>query len=98
MTHGICPLCGDTWKWTRGRRRTPFCGRCSKKINANRTNMKKYGYGCTHHWILDNRNFGYCKRCGEARRFEPERKHTKPEPEAKGLAGLIGELEVADEG
>jgi len=59
--------------------------------------MKKYGYGCTHHWILDNRNFGYCKRCGEARRFEPERKHTKPEPEAEGLAGLIGELEATDE-
>jgi len=58
--------------------------------------MQRFGYSCTHHWILDNRNFGYCCKCGEAKRFEPERKHTKPE--AEGFAGLIGELEVADEG
>jgi len=25
--------------------------------------------GCVHHWILDNQNFGICKKCGAERQF-----------------------------
>jgi len=68
---GVCPICGTGWK-TRRRRKTPFCEGCSRRISANRTNMKKFGRGCTHYWILDNHNFGYCYKCGEARCFKPK--------------------------
>ncbi len=24
---------------------------------------------CIHHWLIDERNFGVCKKCGESKQF-----------------------------
>jgi hypothetical protein len=24
---------------------------------------------CIHHWLIDQRNFGVCKKCGESKQF-----------------------------
>ena len=37
---------------------------------------------CTHHWIIDSKNQGACKKCGQTHDFKPDIdkvfKYTKP--------------------
>lgn len=25
--------------------------------------------GCIHHWLIDERNYGVCRKCGESKQF-----------------------------
>jgi len=54
------------------------CRDCAKPSNAQNISM---GYGvpqaraklpgeCVHHWDVDGRDVGTCRKCGEVRQFE----------------------------
>jgi len=74
MSRGVCPLCGAEWKTGR-RRKTPFCDPCTRRVNANRLNMKRLDRSCVHYWIIDACDHGFCWKCGESEQFSP--KHVK---------------------
>jgi hypothetical protein len=33
---------------------------------------------CVHHWMIDNKNIGRCKKCGEIRDFKKVEAEMKP--------------------
>lgn len=42
---------------------------------------------CIHYWIIDNKNFGICKKCGGERKFPFEPKMNKNERRGRRVMG-----------